>query len=122
MVHVYVDGAPVAVPANIGISAAARLESPLHTHDATGLVHIEADQPHDFRLADFFAVWGVAFSGNQIGGFRNAGDRVLQAFANGQRIADPAMYVIRAGDNIAVGFGTQGSFPSSPASDASGQP
>ena len=118
LLHVYVNGAPVIVPADIGISAADRIESPLHTHDTTGIIHIEAGQPHDFKLADFFTVWGVTLSDTQLGGYRNAGDRTVQVFANGQAVADPASYIIHAHDNIVVAYGAPGSFPTQPPADA----
>ena len=118
LLHVYVDGAPVIVPADIGISAADRIESPLHTHDITGIIHIEAGQRHDFKLADFFAVWGVTFSDPQLGGYHNAGDRTVQVFANGQAVSDPASYVVHAHDNIVVAYGAPGSFPTQPPADA----
>lgn len=118
LLHVYVEGAPVTVPANIGISPADRIESPLHTHDTSGIIHIEAGQPHDFKLADFFTVWGVAFSDSQLGGYRNAGDRTVQVFVNGKAVAAPVGYVIQTRDNVVVAYGAPGSFPTEPPSDA----
>lgn len=106
------------VPANIGISPAAGIESPLHTHDTSGVIHIEAGQPHDFRLADFFTIWGVGFSDTQLGGYHNASDRTVQVFVNGQAVADPVGYVIHARDNIVVAYGALGSFPTQPPADA----
>jgi hypothetical protein len=31
---------------------------PIHTHDATGVLHIETDQNRDYTLADWFLLWG----------------------------------------------------------------
>src|SRR5947209_3945435 len=39
---VIVDGRPVAVPALLGIDESAHQISPLHTHDETGVIHIES--------------------------------------------------------------------------------
>jgi len=36
----------------------------LHTHDSTGLIHIEPDTPEQARIytiGDFFHVWGKSF-------------------------------------------------------------
>jgi hypothetical protein len=118
LLHVYVQGQPVTVPANIGISAAAQLESPMHTHDTSGIIHIEAGQQFPFRLADFFAVWGVVFTNQQLGGYINSGQETVQVFVNGSHIADPSTYEIRSHDNIVVAYGRPGSFPTQPPTDA----
>src|SRR6266545_856835 len=39
---VIVDGKPVTVPAQIGIDESTQKISPLHTHDTTGIIHIES--------------------------------------------------------------------------------
>jgi hypothetical protein len=31
---------------------------PIHTHDATGTLHIETDQGRDYTLGDWFLLWG----------------------------------------------------------------
>ena len=58
------DGKPVAVPANIGITAGpdhrANGISALHTHDTTGVVHIESPTAGQvFTLGQFLTEWGV---------------------------------------------------------------
>lgn len=118
LLHIYANGQPITVPANMGISAAARLESPLHTHDTSGVIHVEAAYPFPFRLADIFAVWGVAFTDHQLGGYTNTAQEQVQVHVNGQQITDPAHYVIKAHDNIVVAYGTPGSFPTQPPADA----
>ena len=118
LLHVYADGQAVTVPANIGISSAAGIESPLHTHDTSGVIHIEAGAPHDFKLADFFTVWGVAFSATQLGGYHNSGEATVQVYVNGKPVADVMRYVIGAHDNIVVAYGAPGSFPTQPPADA----
>lgn len=118
LLHVYVDGRPIPVPANIGISAADRLELPLHTHDTSGVIHMEAAYAFPFRLADVFAVWGVAFTDTRLGGYTNVGNQTVQVFVDGQRIADPMHYVLQPHDNIVVAYGTPGSFLTQPPADA----
>jgi hypothetical protein len=43
------------VPANIGITATQICW--VHTHDASGVIHIEAGDSRPLTLGDFFAVW-----------------------------------------------------------------
>ena len=47
---VVVDGHPVQVPAGIGIDPVHRAISPLHTHDTSGVIHIESPVQRQFRL------------------------------------------------------------------------
>ncbi len=61
-------GSPYPLPANIGIVSADCMRL-LHTHDGTGTIHIESPVPaevREFTLAEFFVVWGQAFSSTQI--------------------------------------------------------
>lgn len=51
-----IHGAPVEVPANVGITGLGMRV--IHTHDASGEIHIESPRPFDFTLGDFFTVWG----------------------------------------------------------------
>jgi len=40
----------------------------IHTHDATGLIHIEASAKTTFRLGQLFAVWGKPLSSSNVAG------------------------------------------------------
>lgn len=53
------DGTKEEIPANIGITVGCM--NPLHTHDVSGVIHVESPQPRDFTLGDFFAVWKKPF-------------------------------------------------------------
>ncbi len=109
---IYVNGSPVTVPANVAISAADQIEAPMHTHDTSGVIHIEASQPSNaFTLGAFFDLWGVTFSANQLGSYQDSSGSTVQVYVNGHRIADPAHYALRPHDDIVVGYGTPGSFP-----------
>jgi hypothetical protein len=120
MLRIYVDGRPVTVPASVGLPRSGAIFSPLHTHDTSGIVHIESTQPYGFRLGQFFDVWGVAFTTTQLGGYRAAGARALAVYVNGHRVADGPDYVMRAHDTIIVGYGRPGSFPTVKPGDFSG--
>jgi hypothetical protein len=104
--RIFVDGQPVPVPAGIGIEPAGGLLASLHTHDTSGIVHIEADRPFPFTLGQFFSVWGVRFSRAHLGGYG-----APRVYVDGRLVRDPAAYVLRAHDRIVVGIGRPGSFP-----------
>jgi hypothetical protein len=90
---------------------AGRFLAPPHTHDATGIVHIESDRPYPFTLGQFFKIWGVRFGATRIGGYADLGAQRVWVLVNGRRVADSADHVLRAHDRIVVGFGRRGSFP-----------
>ena len=111
LLRIYVDGKRVPVPANIGIDQANGFIAPIHTHDATGIIHLEAVEAYPFKLGQVFNVWGVEFNGHQIGAYRDGGGRSLQVYVNGKRVSDPVGYRLRKHDRIVVAYGRPGSFP-----------
>jgi hypothetical protein len=108
---VYVDGRFVPVPAQIGIDPRGCFLAPLHTHDASGIVHIEADRRFPFTLGQFFTIWGVRFTDTRIGGYADRGARRLRVYVDGRRVAHPGAHVLRAHDRIVVAYGRPRSFP-----------
>jgi len=114
LLHVYVNGKPVTVPANIGLKEPTGPFSPIHTHDTSGIVHMEADQEYPFTIGEFFAVWGVKFSNDQLGAYKSKGDEKLSVYVNGKKVSDPVNYVMKDHDVISVGYGKPGSFPTNP--------
>lgn len=103
-----VDGRPVPVPANIGISAATGAMSELHTHDTSGVVHVESAAKNDrYVLGQLFTEWGVRLTRTQLGGLTSAGGRTLTAFVDGKRFSgDPARIELTAHREVALVFGT----------------
>jgi hypothetical protein len=114
LLHIYVNGLLVPLAANIGLEPAKHLESSLHTHDHTGIIHMEAAHPFDFTLGDFFAVWGVKFGPAQLGGLTGYGGDHLHFYVNGRPLSDPAAHVLQNNDNIVIGYGSDSSFPHTP--------
>jgi len=59
-----INGQDQTVPAQTGLSPTC--QHPLHTHDTSGVIHIESPSKRDFTLGDFFAVWGKDFTATKI--------------------------------------------------------
>ena len=116
---VSVDGAPVAVPAGIGISddlvraaQAGRSKcnvpciSPLHTHDDSGTLHVENDKERQITLGQLFTEWGVRFTNDCVGGYC-APDKPHKIFVAGKAYTgDPAGIVLTNREEIALVIGT----------------
>jgi hypothetical protein len=76
--RIEIDGKPVTIPAAVGIVApiyrggvavGGSCFEPLHTHDASGIIHIESPSPTQlYTLGDFFAVWRATYGAVEIGG------------------------------------------------------
>ena len=103
---VLVDGHAVSVPAGIGIDAKNRRISPLHTHDDSGVIHIESPVKREFSLGEFFSQWQVSLSENNIGALRVGNGQTLGVFVNGApRQGNPAAITSAPHDEIAVVYG-----------------
>jgi hypothetical protein len=110
-IHVHLDvlenGRAVPVPAGIGIDVKNRRISPLHTHDDSGVIHIESPVKRDFSLGEFFSEWQVSLSQNNIGALRAGDGHTLRVFVNGAlRQGNPAAITFAPHDEIAIVYGT----------------
>ncbi len=115
---IFIHGKAVAVPAGIGINEQARYISPLHTHDTTGVIHVESPTVQDFTLGQFFDVWGVLFNSQAIGGYAADASDTLKVFVNGKEFfGDPRTIVLAAHQEIVVAYGTSSELPN-PIQDA----
>jgi hypothetical protein len=114
LLHIYINGLLAPLPANIGLDPAEGVESSMHTHDATGIIHMEAPHPFNYTLGDFFSVWGVKLGPAQVGGLRGFGGNHLHFYLNGKPLSNPAALVLRRGDSIVIGYGSPSSFPHKP--------
>jgi len=98
---VFVDGKRVIVPAGIGIGDG--FISPLHTHDASGVMHVESTTVRSYSLAEFFAVWGVRLTKACLADECGKGE--LHFFVDGKPVADPNRVVLTQHQEITVAFG-----------------
>ena len=65
--RITLDGAPVEVPAYVGIDRVRAVQAPMHTHDISGKVWLEGRETEVVTLGQFFTVWGVRFDGRCLG-------------------------------------------------------
>jgi hypothetical protein len=55
----------------------------MHTHDATGIIHIESPDNRPYTLGNFFDIWGRPLARNDVAGLRGK----VQAFVDGKPYA-----------------------------------
>jgi len=58
--RIVINGQNITLPADIGISSSCT--EPVHTHDASGIIHIESETNTNFTLGDFFNIWAATFA------------------------------------------------------------
>ncbi len=110
---IFVDGQPRLLAAGIGIGPPLVFQngfvvsgscfSWLHTHDQTGVIHIESPVQRTFTLGDFFAIWGLPLDATHVGPAAGA----VTAFLDGQQLAvDPATLPLAAHSEIQLDVGS----------------
>ena len=98
----FVNEKIVTIPAGIGIKPNECLYW-LHTHDATGVIHIESPQQMGFTLGQFIEVWdNTAGISPKFGELTNS-NKDLKIFVNGTEIHDTFdKIMISAHDEIVI--------------------
>ena len=99
------QGQDVTVPANIGIPDGANCLYWLHTHDDTGLLHIEAPAAKDkgFTLGQVFDIWGKKLSPTQVVDFKAGSGQEIVAYVDGQKYTgNPRDIVLKSHEQIVI--------------------
>ncbi|MFE4468070.1 hypothetical protein ACFRFH_04555 [Leifsonia sp. NPDC056824] len=113
---VTVDGAPVAVPAGIGIDEAQQRISPIHTHDESGIIHVESAEVRTFTLGQVFDEWGQKLGPGQVGAYRDGVDgQTVTVFVNGKPFTgDPRTITLTSHEDIDFVVAKKGTTASAP--------
>jgi hypothetical protein len=100
------------VPGQIGINERAGWLSAIHTHDSTGIIHVESHIKAAYTLGQFFDIWGVAFTQKCIAGYCADDTHTLAVYVNGQLYTgDPRQKVLGEKEEITVVYGTAAETP-----------
>jgi len=70
---------------------------PVHTHDSTGIIHVEFPRKHDFTLRDFFTVWDEPF---------NKEGYSVSLTVNDEESLERESLILRDGDKIEIKYET----------------
>lgn len=91
---IYIKGEKQEIPANIGIGA---VEQPIHTHDASGVIHMEFGglvHKDDLKFGQFFKIWGKQFDSRG----------KVKMIVNGEQNQEFENYQMHDGDNIEIRY------------------
>ena len=98
---ILVNGVKEMLPQNVGLLDCERA---LHTHDDTGVIHVESQDKREYTLGDFFSVWKKSIE--------REGYTVLVT-ADGEPVSDPAGLKFKDGQKILISY-TKTTNPSTP--------
>ena len=101
-----VDGSPVTLPSQIGIDSSLWKDhsldqygtpgfAPLHTHDSSGIIHVESIINRTYTLGEFLRIWG---------GLDTTG-KTVRATVNGQPVSNFSNIILRDGEQINLNIG-----------------
>lgn len=111
-VSLYVNGEQLAIPKGIGVMNPQAANGFViggscfywvHTHDATGIIHVEPPTHIEVKLGDLFDLWGQPLSNTGVAGFNGN----VTVFVDGKKYTDdPRAIVFEAHKQIALEVGT----------------
>jgi hypothetical protein len=114
---IYINGAQKTIPYGVGIEEPWTTEADgssefvdsgaafyyLHTHDDTGVIHIESPTKKLYTLGQFFAEWNQTLSSDQIGKYTGA----VTTYVNGSKYSgDPSNIQLTEHEVIQLDLGT----------------
>lgn len=110
---IFLNGEQIAVPYAIGVVKPFKVENGfvgtgsgiywLHTHDATGIIHIESPDARAYTLGNFFNIWGRPLTATDVAGLPGA----VHVFVDGKPFTgNPRNIVLKAHTQITLEVGT----------------
>jgi hypothetical protein len=108
----FLKGEQIAIPYGIGIVRPFQVNNGfvgmgsgiywLHTHDATGIIHVESPDNRTYTLGQFFDIWGQTLNAREVAGLKGA----VRAYVDGKRYSgDPRGIVLSAHTQITLEVG-----------------
>ena len=99
------DGREQALPAGAGIKENRCLYW-LHTHDTSGIVHIESPTQRDYTLGNFLNIWGNPITDKSAAGMSIGTGQLVRAYVNGNLFeGDPSTIKLLNNETILLQVG-----------------
>lgn len=103
---IYVDGKHQTLPKFIGISGKGSCMYWLHTHDDSGIIHVESPVKKDYTLGEFFLIWHKPLSKKQVADWVAPSGTEVKAYVNGKEYTgDPSNIILDAHEEIVLQIG-----------------
>lgn len=104
--NVTFDGTSITVPSQIGIDSSLWKDhsldqygtpgfAPLHTHDASGTIHVESTTNRNYTLGEFLNIWGGL----------DTNGKTVRASVDGKPVSDFRDIILRDGEQINLNVG-----------------
>jgi hypothetical protein len=108
-IDIFINGQRYIVPSQVGIIPE-RCIYWLHTHDDSGIIHIESPVVKNYTLGQFFDIWNKKFNNSQIidNVANGKNNNTLSVYVNGQKVSSGANYRdinLNEHDQIAIVYG-----------------
>ena len=105
--NIYINGVENAIPSSVGINTEVCNQEggnmhAVHTHDASGKLHIESNEDIDIPIGVFFDIWGVHFNETGIFDYRVNSTHELIMTVDGVTNYDFDNYLLVDGQAIAL--------------------
>lgn len=102
--EIFIKGVKQEIPEGVGLKP---VEQPIHTHDASGTVHLEFPgvvKKDDLKIGQFFKIWGKEFSSNCIFDKCNGPEGKVKMTVNGKENQEFENYSMRDADGIEIRY------------------
>lgn len=105
--NIYINGVENAIPSSVGINTEVCNQEggnmhAVHTHDASGRLHIESNEDIDIPIGVFFDIWGIHFNETGIFDYRVNSTHELIMTVDGVTNYDFDNYLLVDGQAIAL--------------------
>ena len=100
---IFINGEEQEIPANVGMYSSVCMR-PVHTHDATGKIHVEWGTVKDFTLGEFFKVWNKSFTKDQIFNYHSNDINIVTMTVNGKYNEENENLVLKDNNKILIEY------------------
>ncbi len=111
-IEIEILGEALEIPPNVGVSPNGM--KVIHTHDGSGVIHVESPVVHQFYLKDFFTIWGKTFNSQCIVDNCVDDEHVLEFFVNDVPRTEFENYPLQNEDVLRIVYREKEVIPLSP--------